>query len=351
MDKPWWNRSEFSGRRQNLVVRSQVLAEIRRYFADSGFIEIETPALQVSPGLDRHTQPLKTVLTGPFEAQPQHRYLHTSPEFAMKKLLAAGEAKIFQICHVFRDGEDSKIHHPEFTLLEWYRAGKDYRVLMADIEGLLEGVAKTSGTKGFQGGVVSCEAPLAWSRMTIAEAFRQLADIDVAGTIDDPVNPSGKALVAEAQRIDVRCNPEDSWDDVFHKILLEKVEPHLANQPCIFLTDYPTPVGALARRTSSDPRFCERVEAYVCGMELANGYSELTDAVEQRTRFERDRALHASLYGDPPPIDEDFLAALADVPPSAGMALGIDRLVMLLTGAEHIRDVLWAPVDMSKGEG
>ena len=347
MKQPWWDRSTFARRRQNLAIRADVMAAVRRYFADQGFMEVETPALQVSPGLDRHIKPMGTEVSGPFDARAVPRYLHTSPEYAMKKLLAAGETSIFQICHVFRNGEESKIHHPEFTLLEWYRADADYTTLMSDVEGLLSAVAAAAGVSQFQHGHFSCDVDILWSRLTVADAFSQFVAIDVLATVGDTLDPIETPLIGAARRSGVRCDNNDSWDDVFHRILLEKIYPALRQEPALFLIDYPAPVGALARRNPDDPRVCERVEAYVCGIEIANGFSELTDPVEQRSRFEQEQALYASLHGKPPPIDEDFLSALGIMPPAAGMALGLDRLVMLLTGADHIRDVLWAPVDLS----
>jgi elongation factor P--(R)-beta-lysine ligase len=307
---------------------------------------VETASLQVSPGIDRHIQPLKASLSGPFDTVLVERFLHSSPEFAMKKLLAAGEQKIFQICHVFRDKEEGSLHHPEFTMLEWYRVGETYEALMEDVVGLVATAASAVKRDILRHGSCVVELDRAWRRLTIAEAFREFAGIDVLAEIPDPEHSGGGNFITVARASGVRCEDDDSWDDVFHRIMLGRIEPSLSNGPPVFLTDYPSPVGALARPNQLDPRVCERVEAYVCGLELANGFSELRDPDEQRRRFERDRAVFAELYGEPPPIDEDFLSALAHMPDSAGMALGIDRLVMLLTGADHIRDVLWSPVDM-----
>lgn len=349
MQTPWWDKSRLTQRRENLAIRSQITAGVRQFFLERGFSEVDTPVLQVSPGLDRHVRPLRTTLAGPFQNDGVPRYLHTSPEFSMKKLLAAGETDIFQICHVFRDGEDSKAHHPEFTLLEWYRAGATYDALMTDVADLIAGVARHIGRTNLQYEDRVAAAESDWTRYTIAEALLEFAGIDVLATLDGDGLPSSEALAQAALTAGIRCDVNAAWEDTFHHILLERVEPRLAAQGKAFLTDYPTPAGALARRKPTDPRVCERVEAYVCGMELANGFSELTDPVEQRARFEEDRAVHEALYGPAPPIDEEFLAALAHLPPSAGMALGLDRLVMLFTGADHIRDVLWAPVDVPNG--
>lgn len=332
------------------MLRSEVIAALRMYFTAEGFIEVETPALQVSPGLDRHTKPFETTLTRPFKSRALRRFLHTSPEFSMKKLLSAGETKIFQISHVFRDGEESKIHHPEFTLLEWYRTEEDYKSLISDLEKLVDVAASSVNAQSFRHEEVVCDMNLPWQHITVAEAFALFADIDLFCTFSDLLVPSGDKLAAEANRVGVRCGIDDTWDDIFHKILLEKVDPHLKRMSRVMLRDYPTPVGALARRSDFNPKVCERVEAYICGVELANGFSELVDPVEQRARFERDLSTYASLYGRPPPIDESFLAALEDMPQAAGMALGVDRLVMLLAGADNIRDILWMPVDVLEKE-
>ena len=348
MKTPWWDKAEFASRRQGLVMRARVITALREYFAEQGFLEVETPILQRSPGLDRHVQPLATEVRSPFEARGQRRYLHTSPEFSMKKLLAAGESRIFQICHVFRDGEDSAHHTPEFTLLEWYRADADYTALMTDVEELLQRAAAVAEASHFVQGALRCDAKANWTRQTVADAFNAYAGIDLLSTLGEGFDPSADRLRDAAASAGVQCRDDQTWDDIFHRVLIERIEPEMAKRGPHFLCDYPVVVGALARNKPNQPALCERVEAYICGLELANGFSELTDAHEQRQRFERDRALYKSLYGSPPPIDEDFLAALDAIPPAAGMALGVDRLVMLVTGATHIHDVQWAPVEMNE---
>lgn len=344
MPESWWNRAEYERRRPNLKTRALVLAALRRYFSDQGFIEVETPALQVSPGIDRHIQPLKTSLRGAFDSRSVVRFLHTSPEFAMKKLLAAGEQKIFQICHVYRDGEDGALHHPEFTLLEWYRVGETYDALAKDIQNIVLTAAQAANVTEMRQGPLRTDPTGPWVRMTIAEAFQKYADINILAQFDDGLDPGPKRFMETARSVGVRCDDSDRWDDVFSRVMLDRVEPALASGPPSLLTEFPSPVGALARSKPNDPRVCERVEAYICGVELANGFSELSDPQEQRSRFERDMTAYEALYGEGPPIDEDFIDALSDMPDAAGMALGIDRLVMLLTGATQIRDVLWAPV-------
>lgn len=344
MPDSWWNRAQYDRRRPNLEVRASVVAALRRDFSEQGFIEVETPALQVSPGIDRHIQPLKTTLRGAFDSPPALRFLHTSPEFAMKKLLAAGEQKIFQMCHVYRDGEDGALHHPEFTLLEWYRAGETYEALIKDIQRIVTAAARAANVRELRQGPLSSDATGPWRRMTAAEAFQNFAGINLSAAVGDELEPAPGPFITMARSAGVRCDDADRWDDVFNRVMLDRVEPALASGPPALLTEFPSPVGALARTKPDDPRVCERVEAYICGIELANGFSELSDPVEQRSRFDRDRAAYEALYGAPPPIDDDFIEALSGMPDAAGMALGIDRLVMLLTGATQIRDVLWAPV-------
>lgn len=346
MSEPWWSPSEYAARRPILRVRSDVIAAIRSYFADQGFIEVETAALQKSPGIDRHIQPLKTSIRGAFETNAVERFLHTSPEFSMKKLLAAGEDKIFQICHVYRDGESGTLHHPEFTMLEWYRAGETYEALIEDVAAVVSQSAAAAKALELRHGERAVDVGQTWTVMTVAQAFQTFAGIDVLAQVDDPLTASAVPFIEVVRAAGIRCDDADRWDDVFSRVMLERVEPALAEGPPTMLKDFPSPVGALARQSPEDPRVCERVEAYVCGVELANGFSELTDPVEQRARFERDAADYRELYGEGAPIDEGFLDALALMPDAAGMALGLDRLVMLLTGAAHIRDVLWAPVDV-----
>ncbi len=266
----------------------------------------------------------------------------------MKKLLAAGEQRIFQICHVFRDHEDGPLHHPEFTMLEWYRTGATYESLMQDLEALVLSAAEASNAEQLKHQEIAVSVDQTWQRMSVAEAFSLYVSIDLLAQVEcDGAEKTGSFLSA-ARQSGVRCEDTDSWDDIFHRVMLEKIEPVLKQGPPIFLYDYPAPVGALARQKPKDLRVCERVEAYVCGVELANGFSELTDAKEQRQRFERDRNVFEAQYGAPLTIDEDFLMALECVPPSTGMALGIDRLVMLLTGADEIKDVMWSEVDLTR---
>ncbi len=355
MTAPWWRPDVHGRRRPYLRARAGIAAALRRWFDGHGFIEVDTPALQVSPGLEPHLQAFATELRGAgagTEAGPVGRrrlYLHTSPEYAMKKLLAAGWPRIFQLAHAFRNGERGTTHHPEFTMLEWYRAGAGYHDLIADCRGLLQAaLAAASALAGrtrltWRGLEADPFAP--WPVVTVAEAFRRWAGIDLLATAPDPAAPDVALLDAAARRIGIRAAPDDRWDDLFFRIFLERIEPHLGIGAPTLLTDYPVSMAALARPKPSDPRLAERFEVYVCGLELANAFGELTDPAGQRARFAAERAFRLERYGAAYPVDEDFLAALEHgLPASAGIALGFDRLVMLATGAPHIEDVLWAPV-------
>jgi lysyl-tRNA synthetase class 2 len=341
---PWWRPDRLATRRANLAARGRILAAIRRFFAERGFVEVETPALQVSPGLEPHLQAMAVTVRDPAGGR-QQRFLHTSPEFAMKKLLTAGEPRIFQLARVFRDAERSATHHPEFTMLEWYRAGADYRALMDDCRDLLIACADAAGCAALRWQGRDSEPRLPWQVLTVAEAFARHAGIDLLASAPDPAAPSFELLAAAATRAGIAPHAGDDWESLFFRIFLERIEPQLGVPAPTLLTDYPISMAALARPSPTDPRVAERFELYVAGLELANAFSELTDAVTQRQRFEADLARKQALYGERYPIDEDFLAALgAGFPESAGIALGIDRLVMLACGAAHIEDVLWAPV-------
>ncbi len=343
---PWWRPDEFAARKPYLDARMAVIAAIRRFFSMRDFAEVETPALQVSPGIEPHLIAFVTELAEPFRDRDRRRlYLHTSPEFAMKKLLVAGQKRIFQLARCFRNAERSATHHPEFTMLEWYRAHADYRALMADCEALLRAVMAAVPATALVRGEKRSDPGAEWEYLSVAEAFRRDADIDLLATAPDPFAPAAGLLRAEADRIGVFTSPSDSWEDVFFRIFLARIEAGLGIDAPTVLYDYPVSMAALSRTKPDDPRLAERFELYASGLELANAFSELTDAAEQRRRFEADVARKRDLFGSAYPIDEDFLAALDHgLADCAGIALGVDRLVMLATGAPRIEDVLWAPV-------
>ncbi len=344
-DREWWRPENFASRKGNLAVRGKVLAATRAFFASRDFVEVETPCLQVSPGMEPHLKAFTTAYADPYGGPDQALALHTSPEFAMKKLLVAGVPRLFQLARVFRNAERSATHHPEFTMLEWYRAGAGLNDLMTDTENLARACAEAAGCRVFRRQGRSCDPFGRWRRLSVAEAFDQYAGIDILATAPDPLAPDRDRLAAETRRIGLSVSPNDRWDDIFFKIMLDRIEPHLGWDEPVFLHSYPLSMAALARPSPTDPRVAERFEVYALGVELANAFGELTDAAEQRRRFEADMALKLELYGETHPVDEDFLAALEyGMPQSAGIALGFDRLVMLLAGAERIDDVLWAPV-------
>jgi lysyl-tRNA synthetase class 2 len=258
----------------------------------------------------------------------------------MKKLLAAGVPRPFQLARVFRNGERGALHHPEFTMLEWYRAGAAYEEAMEDCLALL-----ACAGNSFARGGLTCDGAAPPLILTMAEAFERFADVDLFATMRNPAQPDGAALAKEARRIGVDPGASTEWEDVFFKIFLDRIEKRLGVGRPALVTEYPASMAALARLKPGDDRVAERFELFVCGVELANGFGELTDPGEQRRRFEIDRARRRELYGDEgPPIDEELLAALPRIPRAAGVALGFDRLVMLATGAPTIEDVLWAPV-------
>jgi lysyl-tRNA synthetase class 2 len=299
--------------------------------------------LQVSPGNEAHLHAFTTELHAP-DGAPSRLYLHTSPEFGCKKLLAAGERKIFDFARVFRNRERGALHHPEFTLLEWYRVEEAYEAVMEDCALLVAAVAHASGTRrlAFRDRIATPFAEP--ERMTVAQAFARFAEVDLLATVS-PDDTDRDELAASAAKAGIRVAADDTWADVFSRVLVERVEPNLGVGRPTILYEYPVSEAALARRTAHDPRVAERFELYVCGVELANGFGELNDAAEQRRRFEAEMAEKERLHGERYPLDEDFLTALAAMPPASGVALGLDRVVMLLTGARHIDDVQWTPFE------
>ena len=340
---PWWSPDRRPDRRPRLEARGRIRRAIRSWFEDNGFTEVEAAALQVSPGNEAHLHAFATqALT--LEGGTAPLYLHTSPEFACKKLLASGETRIFDFARVFRNRERGPLHHPEFTMLEWYRAGEDWEALMADCAALLGLAAEAAGTKALTWRGRTCDPFAAPRRLTLAEAFRDLADIDLLATLGPDGTGNGPALADAARASGIRVAPDDSWSDVFSRVLVERIEPTLGDGRPTLLCEYPAPEAALARRCAQDPRVSERFELYACGVELANAFGELTDPVEQRRRLEAEMDEKARVYGERYPLDEDFLAALAIMPQASGAALGFDRLVLLATGARTIEDVLWTPV-------
>jgi elongation factor P--(R)-beta-lysine ligase len=340
---PWWNRSTHQDRRPFLIGRNRVQNALRQWFETRDFIEVDTATLQVSPGNETHLHAFATQAIG-MDGKSAALYLHTSPEFAAKKLLAAGEERIFTFAHVYRNRERGPLHHPEFTMLEWYRTAETYQQLMDDCAAFLALAAETAGTKRFSFRKMIVDPFAAPERLTLAEAFDRFAGIDLMSSIAKTGETDRDTLAAELTRTGMRHAEDDSWSDLFSKVLVDKVEPNLGRDRATILCEYPVSEAALARPSPRDGRVAERFELYACGVELANAFGELTDVAEQRRRFEHDMAEKARIYGETYPIDEDFLAALAVMPQASGAALGFDRLAMLATGASRIEQVLWAPV-------
>ncbi len=340
---PWWEPENHADRRPLLRQRGRIKAAIRGFFEGQGFTEVECGALTVSPGNETHLHAFETALTGP-DMATRPLYLHTSPEFAAKKLLAAGEEKIFEFARVFRNRERGRLHAPEFTMLEWYRAREDYDAVIADTLRLLWLAADVAGAQTLRHRDRSCDPRAEADWLTVADAFTHLAGIDLLATLSDAGEGDAAALRLRARRGGIDVAEDDDWSDMFAKILTLRVEPRLGlERPCI-LYEYPVCEAALARASPRDARVAERFELYACGVELANGFGELTDPIQQRARFESEMAKKERVYGKRYPLDEDFLNALSHMPPASGVALGFDRLVMLATGAPNINDVLWTPL-------
>ena len=337
---PWWSAGRHADIRPFLMARSAIAKTIRAWFDQQGFAEVETGILQVSPGNEIHLHAPRAELTRPDGAHAT-RYLRTSPEFACKKLLAAGEAKIFEFARVFRDRERGDLHLPEFTMLEWYRANATYDAVMADSVVIIAHAAQATGIGrfSFRGKVAD---PFAEPELlTVAAAFERFAGIDLLATIAD--GKGDRAALAAAAKARVRITDDDTWSDIFSKVLVEHIEPNLGQGRLTVLFEYPVPEAALARAKQSDPRVAERFEVYACGVELANGFGELTDAREQRLRFSQAMDEKQRRYGERYPLDEEFLDAVAEMPEASGVALGFDRLVMLASGALRIDQVVWTP--------
>jgi len=304
---PWWDRARHADRRVFLAGRTAILRAVRAWFEAEGFVEAEPSALVASPGAEVHVDAFGC----------DRRYLHTSPEFAMKKLLAAGEEKIFFLGKCWRRGETGPLHAEEFTMLEWYRAHAPYHRVMEDCVALARIAAHETGADA-----------LRWKER-VCDPFAEAQKITARDAMARHLGSPAEALAVQEH-------------DDFSRAIVQ-VEPHLGSPALTLLYEYPIGEAALAQRCAHDPSVAERFELYACGVELANGFGELTDSVEQRARLLEAMDEKERRYSVRWPIDEDFLAALAHMPPASGVALGFDRLVMLATGARHINDVLWTP--------
>jgi lysyl-tRNA synthetase class 2 len=333
----WWQPDRFEKKKPYLEQRILLLRAVRAFFDGQGFMEVETPILQVCPTMDLHVHGFKTEVLDYSMKPTRELYLHTSPEFAMKKLMVAGLPKIYQMCHVFRNAEGSSRHSLEFTMLEWYRAQAGYRDIMDDCVKLLRHIATDLGFKEYRYKDLKSDPFRDWEIISVAEAFRKYAGIELDIYLDDI-----DGFTAAIKAIGIRTAEGDRWDDLFFRVMAEKIEPLLGSPAPTIIYDYPVSMASLARKCPDNPKYAERFEMYVCGIELCNAFGELTDPLEQRKRFHEELTLKGKLYGETYPVDEDFLKALEyGLPESGGNALGIDRLVMLATGADHIDQVLW----------
>ncbi len=330
MQNPPWHPDRYADRLPFLRRRARLAQATRAFFDARGFLEVETPYAVAAPGEEVHLRAWRTEREAPDGAR-RPLWLHTSPEFAMKRLLVAGAGPIFQLARVWRNGEGGPLHLPEFTMLEWYQPGVGFHALMDATEALLRAVLPP---------VVACRGVrtdlASFERLSMAEAFRRHVGADVLATAGD--------APALARAAGAALRPGEDWEDLFFRLLLERVEPHLGRDRPTFLTGWPAAQAALARRDPADPRAALRFELFVCGLELANAFEELTDPTEQRARFVADRARRGALYGPDWPLDEDFLAALDHgMPAGSGIALGFDRLAMIASGADRIAQVQWLP--------
>jgi lysyl-tRNA synthetase class 2 len=340
---PWWRRDRHADRRPALLARSRIQTGLRHWFDGQGFLEVDPSALQISPGNEAHLHGFETEAIG-HDGTPRTMYLHTSPEFAMKKLLAAGEERIFALTHVWRNRERGPLHSPEFTMLEWYRVGEDYTQLMTDCAALMQLACTVAGSTLLRYRDLVCDPFAEPERLGVVEALQRHAGINLLTTILPDGTPDRDALESQVAAIGLRVADDDTWSDLLSRVLVARVEPHLGLGRATILDRYPAAEAALARRAPDDVRLAERFELYACGVELANGFGELTNPDEQRRRFQAEMDEKHRVYGERYPLDEDFLAALSQMPAASGIALGFDRLVMLATGAPRIDDVIWTPV-------
>ncbi len=343
---PWWHKTRHEERRPFLLQRTRLKEAVRAFFLAQDFMEVDTCPLQISPGNEVHLHPFQTELVDAHGSRYPY-YLPTSPEFACKKLLAAGESKIFTFAFSFRNREKSPLHTPVFTMLEWYRAHEPYTTLMEDCAALLKCAALTiqKDTITFRG--TSCTLTDSPERLTVAEAFLRYTGIDLLSTVPSGV-PDKEVLLREMTRththVGLQSTDTYSWSDLFSTVMTSAIEPHLGVTRPTILMEYPCCEAALARIKPSNPQVAERFELYVCGVELANGFGELTDSREQRRRFTQAMDLKEQLYGESVPLDEEFLQSLDHMPPSSGIALGFDRLALLASEAPRLDDVIWTPL-------
>lgn len=334
---PWWTPEAHARRRGHLLARGRVKSALRAWFEGEGFTETEVGALVVSPGNEVHLHAFETAFVEE-NGSKTRLFLHTSPEFAMKKLLAAGETRIFDFARAYRNRETGQRHAPEFTMLEWYRAGEQIEAVMDDCVTIGRIAAEAAGKGGLVWKDAACDPFAMPEKLTVAEAFDRFAGIDLVAHLEDA--PAFRAAALEAG---IGVVEGASWTDIFSAVLVTRIEPHLGDGRLTILHRYPVSEAALSRPAPDDLRFAERFELYACGVELANGYRELTDAAQLEARQTAEMDIKEAIYGERYPLDTDFIAAVASMPEASGVALGFDRLVMMASGAQSICDVIWTP--------
>lgn len=327
---------------KTLKDRAQIIAAIRRFFASRDFIEVETPALVPSPGMEPHLLAFRTEYVSENGRQHVPLYLPTSPEFHMKRLLCRGAERIYQLARSFRNGETGDLHQPEFCMLEWYRAHADYTGIMNDTETMVAAAAgSVHDPPVIRIGDRSIDLSPPWERLTVAEAWERFTGINLKGC------PSHGDLLAAGREIGVRnLRDTDPRDVLYFKIFLERIEPHLGRDRPVILYEYPADMAALARLKPGDPSVALRFEVYIAGIELANAFDELTDPDVQLQRCRMAQEIQRESGREPFPVDTAFIGALqGGMPPAAGIALGVDRLIMLILGKSTIHDVIAFPFD------
>lgn len=353
---PWWSPSRHIDRRPALLTRNRIKQAISAWFLEQGFVEVDPGALVVSPGNELHLHAFRTQLIGN-DGAGRPVYLHTSPEFACKKLIAAGERRIFTFAPTYRDAERGPLHAPEFTMLEWYRADDDgaeqYETVQGDCGEILKIAAATAGRNVWRWRNASAAADRRPRHRTVAEALLALTGFDIAATLAAGAPPDRDGLAARLRERGWSIHDGETWGDLFSKLMAElerdglpaPVSPDASPAPAVILDRYPAAMSPLARPAPEDCRFALRFELFAAGIELANGFGEETDSDKVRAALTAEMDEKQRVYGERYPIDAGFIAALAGMPRgTAGCALGFDRLVMLATGATHIDQVLWTPL-------
>ncbi len=337
------NRKEvFTKKLPFLLLKNKIISAIKNFFNDEDFTEVDTPILQYSPGMEVHLSAFETFFNSIDGENKNKLYLHTSPEFAMKKLLSYGLKNIYQFTHTFRNEIVSKTHYPEFLMLEWYRTGVNYEKLMNDCEKILKFSLKATGNDFFKYNDKICYPVV--EKLTVQAAFLKYCNFDILKTIDNPLNPSPKLITPFATDLGISVSQNDTWDDIFEKLMLEFIEPNLGVNNAIILYEYPIHQAALSKAKTDNQNIAERFELYVCGVEIANAFTELNDRQTQEDRFIADQIEKQRLYNTTFPIDYEFLDSVENLPLCTGIALGVDRLVMVATHCDDIKNMLWTEI-------